>query len=114
MHEMMLAESILKSISTETEKQKARPLSAKISCGTLNAVNDELLIFAFEAAAKNTVCEGMKLQIEHKLIQARCGNCGQTFTLELLTPNCPECGGSDFDLLPDEPLMLEEIEFETE
>ena len=66
MHEMMLAESILKSISTETEKQKARPMSAKISCGTLNAVNDELLIFAFEAAAKNTVCEGMKLHIEPK------------------------------------------------
>ncbi len=114
MHEMMLAESILKSISAETEKQKAKPLSAKISCGILNAVNDELLIFAFEAAAKNTVCEGMKLKIEHKPIQAHCGNCGQTFALELGAPNCSKCGGSDFDLLPDEPLMLEEIEFETE
>jgi len=80
----------------------------------LNAVNDEILCFAFEAAAKGTSCEGMKLQIEHKAIQAWCRNCKQNFDIELSDPKCQKCNGDDFELLPDAPLLLEEIEFETD
>jgi len=83
MHETMIAESLLAVILEEVKKQNAKPISAKISCGMFNAVNDEILCFAFEAAAKGTPCEGMKLEIEHKT-------------------------------KPDAPLLLEEIEFETD
>jgi hydrogenase nickel incorporation protein HypA/HybF len=114
MHETMVAESLLTTISTESAKQNARPVSAKISCGMLNAINDEILSFAFEAIAKGTPCEGMRLEIEHKPIQGKCKNCDETFDFELCQPKCPACGGEEFDLLPDAPLMLEEIEFETE
>jgi hydrogenase nickel incorporation protein HypA/HybF len=113
MHETMIAQSLLAAISEEAEKQNVKPVSAKISCGTLNAVNDEILCFAFEAAAKDTLCEGVRLQIEHKEIQARCKNCKQNFDIKLSNPKCPECGSEDFELLPDAPLLLEEIEFET-
>jgi len=114
MHETMVAESLLTTISAESIKQNAKPVSVKISCGTLNAINDEILCFAFEAIAKGTPCEGMKLEIEHKPIQGKCKNCDETFDFELYRPKCPECGGEEFDLLSDAPLMLEEIEFETE
>ncbi len=30
------------------------------------------------------------------------------------SPKCPKCGSEDFDLLPDAPLLLEQIEFQTE
>jgi len=83
MHETMIAESLLATISDEAAKQNAKPISAKISCGMLSAVNDEILCFAFQAVAKGTPCEGMRLKIEHKA-------------------------------KPDAPLLLEEIEFETE
>jgi Zn finger protein HypA/HybF involved in hydrogenase expression len=43
MHETMVAESLLATISEEAKKQNAKPLSARISCGMLNAVNDEVL-----------------------------------------------------------------------
>ena len=66
MHETMVAESLLTTISAESIKQNAKPVSVKISCGTLNAINDEILCFAFEAIAKGTPCEGMRLEIEHK------------------------------------------------
>jgi hydrogenase nickel incorporation protein HypA/HybF len=114
MHETMIAQSLLATISEEAKKQNAKPIGAKISCGTLNAVNDEILCFAFEAATKGTQCEGMKLQIEHKAIQARCRKCKQNFDIELSDPKCPKCNGDDFELLPDAPLLLEEIEFETD
>ena len=114
MHETMVAQGLLQTISDEAAKQKAKPTAAKISCGILNAVNDEALVFAFEAIAKDTICEGVKLQIEHKPMKAQCKNCNRSFDIELSNPKCPNCGGDQFDLSPDAPLVLEEIEFQSE
>ncbi len=112
MHETAVAQSLVEVISQEAEKRHARPVRAKISCGELNAVNDEVLSFAFEAVAQGTPCEGLRLQIEHKPLRAQCDACGSTFSISLAAVTCPECGGSDFKLLPDAPLILEQIEFE--
>jgi len=114
MHEMMVADSLLTTISDEAVKHNAKPIGAKISCGMLNPVNDEALRFAFEALAKDTPCESMKLEVEHKPIQARCKNCNRQFDVELSRPKCPECSSEDFELMADAPLILEEIEFQTD
>ena len=114
MHEAAVAQDLVDVICQEATKQGARPITAKMSCGQLNAVNDEVLSFAFEAIAKGTVCEGMDLRIEHKPMQARCSQCEGTYELKLTETQCPHCGSEDFQLLPDAPLVLEEIEFEKE
>ena len=114
MHETMVAQSLMEIIAEQAEKNNAKPVAAKISCGMLNPVSDEILRFAFEAISKDTPCEGVKLQVEHKPIRARCKNCDRNFDVELSLPECPKCGGADFELLPDAPLILEEIEFQTE
>lgn len=114
MHEMMVAESLFTTISDEAAKLTAKPVSAKISCGTLNAINDEVLNFAFEAITKGTACEGMELHINHKPIQGKCRNCKESFDIEFSHPMCTQCGSEDFELLPDAPLILEEIEFQEE
>ena len=62
MDETMIAESLLAAMSEEAAKHNSKPVSAKISCGMLSAVNDEILCFAFDAAAKGTPCEGMRLE----------------------------------------------------
>jgi hydrogenase nickel incorporation protein HypA/HybF len=128
MHETMVAQSLLAAISDEAAKHNAKPVGAKISCGKLSAINDEALFFAFEAIAKGTSCEGVKLDIEHKPMHGRCKKCDQSFEVELRTPfcntwqngnplehpGCSKCGSDDFELLPDAPLMLEEIELQTD
>jgi len=114
MHEAMVAQSLLATISQEAAKHNAKPVGARISCGKLSAVNDEALGFAFDALAKDTPCEGMKLTIEQKPLQARCRNCSEVFDVELAEPKCSKCGSEDFDLLPDAALVLEEIEFQTD
>lgn len=112
MHETMVAQSLLVTISDEAAKHNAKPVGAKISCGMLNPVNDEALRFAFEVIAKDTLCQGLKLQIEHKPIWARCKSCSRGFEVELSSPGCPKCSSADFELQPDAPLLLEEIEFQ--
>jgi hydrogenase nickel incorporation protein HypA/HybF len=114
MHETTVAESLMEIIAEQAKMNNAKPVTAKISCGTLNSINDEVLRFAFEAIAKDTPCEGVTLNIEHKPIRARCKNCDQIFDIELSRPECPKCGNDDFELQPDAPLILEEIEFQTE
>ena len=114
MHETMVAQSLLATISDEATKHNAKPVAARISCGKLYAINDEALCFAFEAIAKGTSCEGVKLEIEHKPIRAQCKNCNQIFDVELSQPRCSKCGSDNFELLPDAPLILEEIELQTE
>jgi hydrogenase nickel incorporation protein HypA/HybF len=112
MHETAVAQSLVQIISQEAESRHAKPLRAKMSCGELNAINDEVLSFAFEAIAQGTLCEGTKLQIEHKPLEAKCKGCGRTFVVDLSNIQCPDCGGGDFELRPDPPLLVEEIEFE--
>jgi len=114
MHEAMVAQSLLATISAEAAKHNARPVGARISCGTLYAINDEALRFAFEALATGTPCEHVKLEIEHKPIQATCRSCGEIFELQASSGNCPRCKKEDFELLGDAPLLLEEIELDTE
>ncbi|MHC4474987.1 MAG: hydrogenase maturation nickel metallochaperone HypA/HybF [Planctomycetota bacterium] len=114
MHEAMVAQSLITAISAEAAKLDAKPVAARVSCGQLNAVNDEALCFAFEAIAKDTVCEATKLEIEHKPLQATCRKCDEVFEFEGRLPSCPKCAGQYLDLLDDAPLLLEEIEFELE
>ena len=76
MHEMMVADSLLRIIlQANARGVPGRAISARISCGQLNAINDDVLGFALEAIAKGTVCEGMHLEVEHKPLQAECRAC---------------------------------------
>jgi len=109
----MVAQNLLAAISAEAAKHNARPISAKISCGRLYSINEEILRFVFEAIAQGTHCQGAKLVIEQKPLQAKCRSCDKTFEVDINSEiNCPECKSNDLEMLPDSPLLLEEIEFE--
>ncbi len=114
MHETTIAESLFKQISEEAIKQNAKPVSAKISCGKLNAINEDVLGFAFSAIAKDTICENLKLIVEHKPLRAVCKECNNIYTIDFSNVKCPNCQSESMNLLPDSPLILEEIEFEKE
>ncbi|MHC5082758.1 MAG: hydrogenase/urease maturation nickel metallochaperone HypA [Planctomycetota bacterium] len=112
MHETAVAESILQTILENAEQVGASPVSAIISCGQFNALNDEVMHFAFETAAAETVCEQMKLNIKHIPLKATCKECKTTFEFDIYNPVCKECKSMEFDFEPDAPLLLETIEFE--
>jgi hydrogenase nickel incorporation protein HypA/HybF len=112
MHEAMVAENILDSILSQVPKKKGKVVRIVISCGVINALNDEAMKFAFESIAQGTICEGAKLKIKHIPLKASCNDCHKKFNYDLYSPQCPKCGKSDIKLGEDAPLLLEEIEFE--
>lgn len=111
MHEMTVAQNLLDMIKDEAIKRNGKPVKAKISCGILNCVNDETLTFAFNALAKDTVCEGITLEVEHKPISGHCRSCDTTSEVKYFSPKCSKCNNEDIELFPDAPLVLDEIEF---
>ena len=119
MHEAMIAENTLETVLAQT-KSRAGPLGAGrvvrvvISCGQINALNDEAMQFAFEVAAAGTICKGAKLEIKHIPLKGVCKGCDSEFEFDLYDPKCPKCGKSEFSIGEDAPLLLEEIEFEEE
>ncbi len=119
MHEAMVAENIIQTVLAQT-KNKTGPSGAGkvtrivISCGQINAINDEAMQFAFDVAAADTICKGAKLKIKHIPLKGVCRSCKNEFEFDLYSPQCPKCGKSDFSLGEDAPLLLEEIEFEGE
>jgi hydrogenase nickel incorporation protein HypA/HybF len=114
MHETMVAQNVLNAILQESEKRNMHPVGAKISCGQLTTLNDDVFCFAFAALAKETLCEGIELRIEHKPVQAECRECEQIYAVDFACPSCSSCGSEDFQLLADAPLLLEEIDFDEE
>ena len=111
-HETAVAESVFKTILEHAKKLDAKPVCATISCGMLNPLNDEIVNFAFAAAAKGSVCEGMKLNIVHIPLKAKCKSCGETFEFDLFSEGCKSCKSPDISFEPDAALLLEDIEFE--
>ena len=114
MHETAVAQSIVETILSEARKIGRRPVVACISCGQFNALNDEVMQFAFDVAAQDTPCRGMQLRIRHVPLQARCDQCERMFAFDVYEARCAYCGSTAFSFLPDAPLLLEEIEFEDE
>jgi hydrogenase nickel incorporation protein HypA/HybF len=112
MHEAMVAENVLETVLAQTESRAGKVIRVAISCGQINALNDEAMQFAFEAAATGTICHGAKLEIRHIPLKGVCKVCGSEFELDLYDPKCSKCGKSDFSIGDDSPLLLEEIEFE--
>jgi hydrogenase nickel incorporation protein HypA/HybF len=112
MHEAMIAESIIESILSQVPKKNGRVVKVVISCGQINALNDEAMEFAFEAVSEDTICKGAQLKIRHIPLKATCSDCHKKFDYDLYSPQCPKCGKSDIKIGEDAPLLLEEIEFE--
>ncbi len=112
MHETIVAQSVFETILEHANELGKKPVSAKISCGQLNPINDEVMNFAFEAAAGGTVCEGVKLVVEHIPLKAKCNECSEVFDFDIYAGGCVKCKSIDIKFEPDAPLLLEEIEFQ--
>jgi hydrogenase nickel incorporation protein HypA/HybF len=113
MHELSVAESIMHTILEQAALlNNARPVSARISCGQFNTLNDETMRFAFETISEGTLCDGMRLDIRHIPLRATCRHCQTTFEFDVYHPVCTACQHAEFDFEPDAPLLIEAIEFE--
>jgi hydrogenase nickel incorporation protein HypA/HybF len=107
-HELSLSSAI---INTAVKHAGGRPVSAvSVRVGRLRQVVPDTLEFYFGFVARDTLCEGARLELEVVEAGLRCNHCGTEWEIELPAFRCPTCGGSDVAIASGNEFEVESIE----
>ena len=80
MHEVTIAQDLLRIIEEETKKHGAtRVTRVLVRIGVLSYCVPDSLDFAFTAVSHGTIAEGAKLEIESVPARGKCSNCNEEF-----------------------------------
>jgi hydrogenase nickel incorporation protein HypA/HybF len=110
MHEFSIASAI---VDTAARHAAGRPVTVvSVRFGRLRQVVPDALEFAFGIVARETVCEGARLDWEVVPARLRCAGCAHEWEIELPAFRCPACGGAAVVVVTGEELEVESIEVE--
>jgi hydrogenase nickel incorporation protein HypA/HybF len=113
MHEMSIAQSILKIVTPQAERNGAKKITLiRVRAGELRGIVQEQLSFLFEFVAKDTIAEGAKLVVEKVPIKSVCNECKHEFMVQEYSFICPECESKDVDTIEGMELAVKDIEIE--
>lgn len=111
MHELALAENILKISEVEARKHQAASITKiKLRVGEFTGVVREALEFSFQVLKQGTLAENAELEIECIPLETRCPQCGRTATspLQDVCLICPTCGNA-VEILSGRDLQVEYV-----
>ncbi|HET6505418.1 MAG TPA: hydrogenase maturation nickel metallochaperone HypA [Baekduia sp.] len=110
MHEFSIASAVVATAVKHADGRRVTVVSLRL--GALRQVVPDALAFAFEICARETLCEGARLEWEELPARVRCAPCDRVSTLARLPLRCPACGGGDVAVVGGEELEVESIEVE--
>jgi len=111
MHEMSIAQNIFDIVREEMTRHQVQKLHAvNIVVGELSAVVPSSLTFCWNILVEDTDLAETALNIRLAPLTYRCYDCGQEFTAEELTFECPLCGGKEPSLTGGRELTIESLE----
>ena len=100
MHSLAMAQDILEAALIEAAKHDAKKIKAiNVRMEDKHFTDSDSLQFCLEAAAKGTIAEGARIEIEFTDTTARCSKCGLVFPVEAHLPVCPQCGNRNLETL---------------
>ena len=108
MHELSLSSAVVETVERHAQGRRVKVVTLTI--GALRQVVPDSLSFYFEIVSRGRVCEGATL--EQNLVEARvrCLPCDRAWTLDEPNFRCPDCGGSNVDVLSGTELEVDSIE----
>ena len=112
MHELSLSSAIVNTVVKHAEGRPVTVVSLRV--GRLRQVVPDTLAFYFDFVARDTVCEGARLEQELIPARLRCEVCDAEWEIELPVFRCPTCGGADVRVAAGDELEVESIEVEEE
>lgn len=113
MHELSIAESLLKIVEEEGTKNGLSKVSqVRLRIGALSTVVPEALSFSFEIISQGTLAEGAELAMEVMPVIAHCSDCDLDFEAEDFVFFCPRCRQIAVRLVSGKELEIVDIEGE--
>jgi len=110
MHELGLAEDILRKIKEEAKKNNLPKVAyAKIKIGETLVSDKPELEQLFSMISTGTLAEGTKLDIILSPLKAVCGSCKKEFNPKVIRFDCPNCGSGNIKIVSGNELIIEEL-----
>lgn len=114
MHEMAVAENIIKVIEDKLKESKENGQVKRIDLkiGKLTCVEPEALRLSFQVVSQGTLLEKTSLNINSVSITGKCKDCERSFHLAELEFSCPFCGSFRIEIQTGNELLIESFEIE--
>jgi hydrogenase nickel incorporation protein HypA/HybF len=110
-HELSLSSAILETAVRHADGRKVN--CVEVTMGALRQVVKSSLEFYFEIVSRDTVCEGARLECNEIEARVKCNDCNAAaWTLDQPIFRCPECGGSNVEVLSGTEFLVESIDVE--
>lgn len=110
MHELSLSSAIVNTVAKHAAGRPVTVVSLRV--GRLRQVVPDTLAFYFEFVARDSVCEGARLEQEVVDASLRCHACGAEWAIEIPAFRCPQCEGSDVEVASGNEFEVQSIEVE--
>ena len=110
MHELSLTSAIVKTVVRHAEGRRVSVVNVRV--GRMRQVVPETLAFYFGFVARDTVCEGARLELEIVEARLRCCACHHVWAIERREFRCPACSGAGVEVASGNELEVESIEVE--
>ena len=110
MHELSVARGIVAAVERHAEGRSVAVVNLRV--GALRQVVPESLEFYFGFVAKETLCDGARLEIEVVPSALRCTDCAAEWELEQPLFWCAACGSTAVEVVAGDELQVESIEIE--
>lgn len=112
MHELSIASAI---VATVERHAGGHPVtSVRVRVGRLRQVVPDSLEFCFGMVARESVCEGARLDLEVVPAVLRCAGCSHEWEIREPPFRCPQCACGEVVAVSGEELEVESIEIEEE
>jgi hydrogenase nickel incorporation protein HypA/HybF len=107
-HELSIATAV---ISTAVKHADGRPVTAVgVRAGRLRQVVPESLRFYFAIVARDSPCEGARLELVETEAWLRCEECGNEWEPDWALFRCPQCDAANVQVTSGDELLVEYIE----
>lgn len=110
MHELALSSAIVNTVAKHAQGRRVTVVNLRV--GRLRQVVPDTLEFYFEFVARDTACEGARLEQEVVDARLRCNPCRRVWAIEIPAFRCPICGGADVEIASGNEFEVESIEVE--
>jgi hydrogenase nickel incorporation protein HypA/HybF len=109
-HELSLSSAIVNTVVKHAAGRRVSVVTMRV--GALRQVVPDTLEFYFGFVARDTVCEGARL--DQQLVPAllRCEGCEREWELDMPLFRCEACGGTDVKVISGDEFEVESIEVE--
>jgi hydrogenase nickel incorporation protein HypA/HybF len=111
-HELSVSSAVVATVVRHAAGRRVTGVHVRV--GRLRQVVPDSLEFYFELVARDTVCEGARLELEVVPARLRCEPCAREWEISTPAFRCPACGGADVAVLSGEELEVESIDVEQE